>query len=380
MIHNFFNSVSPKWKLQRRGNYSRLRGYFFKALAVAIALLIVGVALKVAGKAPLELARNLVETSFTTEFGRKQLLLLATPLIFNGTAMLIASRMQFFNLGLEGQLYIGGFAAVAVGLYVTGSPTLIIVLMFLAAMAAGALYALIPAIIRIKAGVSEILITLLLNPLAIQFAAYIGIDAWRDVSAVGGSANTTPAIPYRLPVYFGEINFGLILAVIFVLVLWIVFTRTTWGYEVTAGGSNIGAAMYSGMPVIRNMIIVMLVSGALAGLSGMVQLVEVTHRYSPRLSNNLGWMGVYVAILSGGDTLAILPWGLFMALILFSGTILKTQGIPHEIVLALTGLILLLASIGDVLANYRLIKIEEMEQQAMLEVAQVGVDVDAGSA
>lgn len=377
MIHTFFNAVSPKWKLQRRGDASRLRGYVFKILAVVIALLIVALALRLAGKSPLELARTLVETSFTTAFGRKQLLLLATPLIFNGAAMLIASRMQLFNLGLEGQLYIGGFAAVAIGLHVTGSSILVILLMILCAMAAGALYAFIPAVMRIKAGVSEILTTLLLNPLAIQFAAYIGIDVWRDISAVGGSANTTPAIPYRLPLYFDEINFGLILAVLFVLFLWIIFTRTTWGYEVTAGGSNIGAAKYSGMPVIRNMFIVMLVSGALAGISGMVQLVEVTHRYSPRLSNNLGWMGINVAILSGGDTLALLPWGLFMALILFSGTFLKTQGILDETVLALTGLILLLASIGEVLANFRLVKLEEMEQQAMLELAQDEVNVES---
>jgi simple sugar transport system permease protein len=116
------------------------------------------------------------------------------------------------------------------------------------------------------------------------------------------------------------------------------------------------------------MLIVMLVSGALAGLSGMIQLVEITHRYSPRLSNNLGWMGVNVAILSAGDTLAILPWGFFMALILFSGTILKTQGILDEVVLALTGLILLLASVGEVLANYRLVRIDKLEAQASHEL------------
>jgi simple sugar transport system permease protein len=370
MIPNLFNAIFPKWKLQRRSDYSRLRGYTFKLLAVVLALLITAAALKIAGKSPLELANILITTSFSTQFGRKQLFTLATPLILNGMAFLIASRMQLFNLGLEGQLYMGGFAAIAVGLFVSGPPVLIIILMALSAMLAGGLYALIPAVMRIKAGVSEILTTLLLNPLAIQFAAYIGIDIWRDRSAVGGSANTTPSIPYSLPVYFEEINFGLILAVIIVLVLWIVFTRTTWGYEITAGGSNIGAAKYSGMPVIKNMFIVMLLSGALAGLAGMIQLVEVTHRFSPRLSNDLGWMGVNVAILAGGDTIAILPWGIFMALILFSGTILKTQGILDEVVLALTGLILLLTSIGEVLANYRLINIDEMEQTTLVEIDQ----------
>lgn len=377
MILGLFNSVSPRWKLQRRGDYSRLRGYAFKIAAVGLALLIAGVALEADGKAPLVLARTLLNTSFNTVFGRKQLYLLATPLIFNGAAFLVASRMQLFNLGLEGQLYIGGFAAIAVGLFVPGPPLVILLLMFLASVLAGALYALIPAAMRIRAGVSEILTTLLLNPLAIQFAAYIGMDVWRDTSAVAGSSNTTPAIPYKMPVFLGEVNFGLILAALFVILLWLILTHTTWGYEVTAGGSNIGAAKYSGMHVIRNMFLVMLLSGGLAGMSGMVQLVEVAHRYSPQLSNNLGWMGVYVAILAGSDTLTILPWGVFMALLMFSGTILKTQGILTQVVFALTGLILLLASIGEVVANYRLVNVADLERQASVDVARASTESEA---
>ena len=370
MIAGIFNSVSPRWKLQRRGDHSRLRGYAFKIVAVGLALLIAGLALEADGKQPLELARMLLHTSFNTSFGRKQLYLLATPLIFNGAAFLVASRMQLFNLGLEGQLYIGGFAAIAVGLFVPGPPLLILLLMFVASVLAGALYALVPAVMRIRAGVSEILTTLLLNPLSIQYAAYIGMDVWRDTSAVAGSSNTTPAIPYKMPVLFGELNLGLILAALFVVLLWIVLTHTTWGYEVTAGGSNIGAAKYSGMHVVRNMFVVMLLSGGLAGMSGMVQVVEVAHRYSPQLSNNLGWMGVYVAILAGSDTLTILPWGVFMALLMFSGTILKTQGILTQVVFALTGLILLLASIGEVVANYRLVNVADLEQRAMVDIGQ----------
>jgi|TARA_B100001971_G_scaffold209832_1_gene234121 simple sugar transport system permease protein len=365
MIEKVFNLVSPRWKLQRRGDYSQLRGYGFKILAVVLALLIAAWALETTGESSLELAKMLLDTSLKSEYGRKQLFQLATPLIFNGAAMLLALRMQLFNVGLEGQLYMGAFAAVAVGLNVSGPPSLVLLLMFLAGMTGGALYALIPALMRVKAGVSEILTTLLLNPLAIQIAAYIGMDVWRDDSALAGSSNATQAVPFNFPSNFGEVNFGFILAVIFVIGIWLVSTKTTWGYEVTAGGSNIGAAKYSGMPVIRNMLIVMLLSGALAGISGMVQLTEVTHRFSNRLSNNLGWMGVNVAVLTGTDSLALVPWGLFLALILFSGTILKTRGIMDEVVIAVTGLILLLTSVGEVLANYRLVNIAKLEEESV---------------
>jgi general nucleoside transport system permease protein len=364
LIENLFNLASPKWKLQRRGDYSRLRGYSFKILAVIIALLVAAWGLEATGESALGVGKTLIDTAFTSAYGRSQLFLLATPLIFNGAAMLLAVNMKLFNLGLEGQLYMGAFAAVAVGLNVEGPTALVLVLMFLASMVAGGLYGLIPALMRVKTGVSEILTTLLLNPLAIQIAAYIGMDAWRDDSSRGGSSNATLPVPYEFPAELGDVNFGFILAAILVILIWIVTTKTTWGYEVTAGGSNIGAAKYSGMPVIKNMLIVMVLSGAIAGLSGMVHLTEVTHRFSDRISNNYGWMGINVAILAGADPLALIPWGIFLALILFSGTILKTMGIPDEVVIALTGLILMLSAVGEVLANYTLVNIKSLEKVA----------------
>jgi general nucleoside transport system permease protein len=122
------------------------------------------------------------------------------------------------------------------------------------------------------------------------------------------------------------------------------------------------------MRVIRNILIVMLVSGAFAGLSGMVQLTEVARRYSPRMSANYGWMGINVAILAGNDPLGLIPWGVFLAMILFSGTILKAQGISYQVVIALTGLILFLVSIGEVVANYRFINIAKLEKEVEREL------------
>jgi|TARA_B100001964_G_scaffold182916_1_gene202468 simple sugar transport system permease protein len=366
VIETLVNTLSPRWKLQRRGNYSRLRGYVFKISAVIISLLIARWAIESTGESAIELSQTVLNMTFKTAFGRKQFLKLATPLIINGAAMLLALRMQLFNFGLEGQLFVGAFAATAIGLNIDGPPSLILILMFLGGMAGGMLYALIPTLMRLKNGVSEILTTLLLNPLAIQFAAFIGMDAWRDMSLAGATANATAQIPYELPAY-GEINGGFIIAVLIVIVLWLAFANTTWGYEVTIVGAKMNAARYVGMPVVRNMFIVMLVSGAIAGISGMIQLAEVTHRYSARLSQSYGWMGINVAILAGYDPLAILPWGLFLTLLLFAGTILKAKGMSLEVVIALTGLILFLTSLGEVLANYRLISIAKLEKQVRNE-------------
>ena len=360
MIDGLFNTVSKGWKLQRRSDYSKLRGYSFKILAVVISLLIASLVLKADGHSPLELAKSVIQSIIGSDTGRKQYLRLATPLIINGAAMLLCIRMRLFNFGLEGQLYAGAFIATTIGLYVNGPPILMLTLMFLGGLLGGAIYAFIPAVMRIKGGVSEILSTLLLNPLAIQFAAYIGMGVWRDLSPAGATSNATPAVPYTFPTLFGGVNIGFIIAVLVVILLWIALSNTIWGYEVTAIGASSDAARYSGMSVVKNMFLVMLISGALAGISGMVELVEGTHRYSARLSQSYGWQGINVAILAGFDPLAILPWGLFLAVILSAGTILKVKGISVDMVIALTGLILLLTSIGEVVANYRLIPVSRL--------------------
>jgi general nucleoside transport system permease protein len=230
VIENIFNLASPKWKLQRRGNYSRLRGYLFRILAVVLALLIAAWAIELTGESAIDMAKNLLDVTFKSSFGRKQLLLLSTPLIINGAAMMLSVRMQLFNFGLEGQLFMGAFAATAIGLNVDGPPAVVLPLMALGAILAGALYAAIPAILRIKVGVSEILSTLLLNPLAIQFAAYIGMDAWRDNSVTGATSNATVPITYEFPI-IGEVNIGFIIAVLIVIGLWLAISKRPGGMK-----------------------------------------------------------------------------------------------------------------------------------------------------
>ena len=362
VIESLFNAVSKGWKLQRRSEYTRLRGYTFKILAVIVSLLIASLVLEADGVSALEMGKSVLESNFRTEIGRKQFLRLATPLIINGAAMLLGLRMRLFNFGLEGQLYAGAFVATAIGLYIGGPHVLVLVFMFLGGMIGGAVYSLIPAVMRIRGGVSEILTTLLLNPLAIQFAAYIGMDAWRDFSPAGAMSNATPAVPYGFPKAIWGINLGFIIAVLVVILLWIALSKTIWGYEITAIGASRDAARYAGMMVVKHMFSVILISGALAGLSGMIELAEGTHRYSAWISQSYGWLGINVAILAGFDPLAVLPWGLFFALILSAGTILKVKGISVDVVIALTGLILLLASIGEVVANYRLVLVSRLEK------------------
>jgi ABC-type uncharacterized transport system permease subunit len=369
MIEIAAQALPLRWRLQRRADYSRFRGHIFRSAAVLLALFLAAAAFAASGRSPLDLARQVVSTTLGSTYGRQELLLLATPIILNGAAFSLGMHMRLFNLGLEGQLYMGAFFGAAVGLHLHGPSWLMLPLIFLAGILGGALYALVPALMRIELGVSEILTTLLMNPLAIQWATYVGMVAWRDTSMLGVSSNATARLPLELPILPGGTPVGILLAVLVVVGMWLALTRTTWGYEVISIGANRGAAQFAGMPVARNMLVVMLLSGAIAGLSGVHELTAVDHQFSGRISPGYGWFGIDAAILAGDAPLALLPWGLFLALVLYAGIVLKAQGLSIGLVLALTGLILLFASIGEVAANYRLVRAGRPEQETGLERA-----------
>jgi simple sugar transport system permease protein len=134
----------------------------------------------------------------------------------------------------------------------------------------------------------------------------------------------------------------------------VLFAYTAWGYQVRLSGSNANAARYAGIPVKRRLLQVMLLSGGLAGLAGMLEVAGSVHRLQGGMSNNYGYVGVMVAVLAGGSPLPVLPAALLMAFILNAGTVLRAYAVSNYDVLALTGLILLFTAMGERLAYFRL--------------------------
>jgi simple sugar transport system permease protein len=232
-----------------------------------------------------------------------------------------------------------------------------LLIMMIAGAVGGALYALIAVWLRVRAGISEILTTLILNWVAIKWAEYIGRWAWTDASGGGLGANATPPIAYRLPVVTGDLHIGIFLAPIVVAILWVVLSNTVWGYQVASVGANPRAAEYGGIRVARQTILLVVLSGTIAGLAGVIDLTGVSHRFSAYLSPGYGFLGICVAILAGESVPALMLWGPFMALLQNGGIVLRTSGLTPAIVGAITGLILILASVGEVIANYRLVRI-----------------------
>lgn len=325
-----------------------------RMFAILLALLTAGLVLAASGADPIRLASQVIRSTFGSSFGMEDVALLVTPLILTGLSVAVAQKIGAWNIGAEGQFYAGAFAATGVALFIPGPTIVMLPVMFLAGAIGGLLWILIPTLARAYADVSELITTLLLNFVAILLVYWMATGPWLDPS--GHALATTARLPHPVPEFWGIVHWGLPIAIIMAVLIAALFHFTRWGYEVRIAGSNPQAARYAGMPFRRRLIVVLLLSGAIAGVAGMLEVAGTVHRLQGGISNNFGYLGIMVAVLARGSALGVLAGAALMGVILNSGIILQTQGITVSTVLAITGLILFYTAIGDELAHYRIVR------------------------
>ena len=355
MRKNIFSPLSTtKWRLERQAVVSPLRAVLFKIGAIILALLIMGIIVESSGLEFGKMLKKVGSSTFGTSYGLQQLAILSTPIIIAGVSVIMAGQMKFINLGVEGQLYMGAWGGALIGLHVDGPPGLVIPAMFIAGALGGALWALLPAFLRIKLGLSEILTTLMLNFVAYQWVYYWVFGPWLDISeaSLGGSA----IIPYDLPKIYGQVTIGIIIALLLPGIFQLIMKNTVWGYEVTTIGNNRRAAEFAGMPYGKHMLIVAALAGGMAGFIGVIEITGTVHRLALSISQGYGFLGVMAGLLAENSFVALVPAALLMAIILNAGIVLKTQGLSFNAMLALTGLVLFLAAIAEVASKYKLIR------------------------
>ena len=321
--------------------------------ATVLALAIAALVLAVTGADPVNLGRRVLTQSFGSRFGLEDLGLLIAPLILTGLSVAVMLRIGLWNIGAEGQFYAGAFGATAVSLAVAWPTPVMLGLMAVAGALGGMAWILIPTLARAYAGVSELITTLLFNFVAILLVFYVSTGPWLDRASHQLAA--TAKVTARVPAFWGQVHWGLPLAAILAVVLAAVFAFSRWGYEVRISGANPRAALYAGMPVRRRIIATMLLSGAVAGFAGALELAGTVHRLQGGISNNYGYLGIMVAVLARGSFLGVMAGAVLMGLILNAGIVLQTQGLTTNTVLAITGLILFLTAIGDEVAHFRLV-------------------------
>lgn len=258
---------------------------------------------------------------FQGAFGSREAILetlvQATPLIFTGLAMVVAYRANYINLGAEGQFLFGAIAATGVSLALPSAPRgVVIPLQILAGCLAGAAWAFIPAVLKVRFGSSEIIVTVMLNSVADYFLSYLVSGPWKNPADYYNQTAIFAPAAHWPTLFSSRLHIGLVLGLVAALLVYYILWKTRIGYELRAVGENPVASRYKGISVNLIAIIAMSLSGALAGLGGVGEVCGIHHRLRAGLSKGYGWTGLTIALVAG-----LQPLGTVVAAILFGGLI-----------------------------------------------------------
>ncbi|HKG11578.1 MAG TPA: ABC transporter permease [Gaiellaceae bacterium] len=359
-------------RFERRLDQPRWLAFAVPIGSIAVGFALMAVVLLITGHAPGPTYRRLFDSAFFGKGALSATLVSCTPLVFTGLAAAAAFRMRLYNIGGEGQFYWGAVAGVGIALYLgdrgVDSTPAYIAATAVAGAAAGAAWAAIPALLRAFAHTNEIITSLMLNYVAGLVLTYLIIDShsyWRDVESFEGQ--TFPlgkAIPEEakwpsasLDAFGGivlPLGFGIGVAV--AVVLWVVYARTRFGFEVQVIGDSPRSARFAGMRLRRKIVAVMCLSGAVAGLGGASFESDFAYQLDPTglQTSFYGYMGIVVAALARYNPLAVVPVGFLLGGLVNAGFTLQGADFPSGLVGVMQGLILFCALAGEVLLRYRL--------------------------
>lgn len=322
------------------------RGVSVPLVAVLLAALIGAVLLLASGANPIEAYAALIEGAFGSPIAIQRTLEKATPLIFSGLAVAFAFKAGLFNIGAQGQLLIGAIVAAWVGYSIEGLPAIIHApLALLIGGLAGALYGAIPGALKVYTGAHEVIVTIMLNYIAINITDFLADGPWKDPSPTNIVARTPKVLPSaELPI-LGNIPSGFIFAIIAAVIVWWVLYRTTLGYEVRTVGLNSSAAQYAGIRVARIIILTMAISGFLAGLGGAVETLGIVGRYQPGFNAGLGFDGITTALLGKTNPFGVIPAAILLGAMRAGASQMQFDaGVAKEITDVITAFILFFVS------------------------------------
>lgn len=320
----------------------RLRGPLGVAIAGGVSALVFALILLLDGHNPATAFRLLWEGSAGSAYGRSEILVKVIPFALCAAATAIPARVGLINVGGEGQLYIGAWAATWAVLYSGASGPVLLPLAVIAGLIGGGAWAAIPAILRVRANLNEALSTLLLNYVAVLFVNYFVYGPWRDRSNFNWPYSAVFPADATLPVVFGQrVSAGIIFVPIVVLAMFLVLRYTRIGFNMRAVGGNALAAARSGIRVDRYLFWSLVAGGAIAGLAGMAEVTGMQGRLRPGISVQFGFIGFLASWLGGHRPLGILLACLLFGAISVGGDTLQIgANLPGSTVNILMALIL----------------------------------------
>ena len=329
--------------------------------AIAMTLLVAALLVLWAG-APVGRAYSLLfQGGFGSVFAWSETLTRATPLILTGLAATVAFKARLFNIGAEGQLYAGALAAIAVGGLHGGtglewSSWIVFPVMMLAAALAGALLLLGPALLKTRLGVDEVVTTLLLNFIVLLLVSAL-LDGWmKDPAAMGWpqSVALNGELELSKLIEGTRVHTGLIWAITLAVALWVVFKFTTVGFSIRAVGANARAAAFAAVPVTGTVVLVAMLSGALAGLAGAIEVAGRTGYVTLDMSRGYGYSGIVIAMLAGLHPIGVIAASVFVAGVMVGAdSMSRAIGVPTYIADVIVATSLLSVLVATLLTQYR---------------------------
>jgi len=348
-----------------------LKELLFPLLAVVAAFLVGGIIVWIVGDNPFLVYELFFTSAFGSIDGIGYTLFYATPLIFTGLAVAVAFKCGLLNIGAEGQLVAAAFATAWVGLVLPEWPALIVVaLAMIAAVVTGGLWAGIPGILKARFGAHEVITTIMMNFIAASIVSYLTqyhyrkqgdpiletlpIAEYKDGVLVGPHIPRMHDLLAPLGVDFPErlpINLAFLFALAACVLVYIFLWKTKWGYELRAVGENPSAAEYGGISISRNIVLAMVISGMLAGMVGINEVLGYRYRYYDGFSASYGFTGIAVALLGRNHPLGVLLAAILFGALIRSGLFIDifTDQVSKDWVVILQAIIILFVACGSTL-------------------------------
>jgi simple sugar transport system permease protein len=305
--------------------------------------LIFGLFLLVVGRNPVEAFTKLFEGTLGSAVGLSEVGVRMIPFVLTALAASIPARVGLINVGGEGQLYLGAWAATAVTLYFhLGRIWLMLPAMAVAGFIGGALWGGAAILLRNWRNVNEVITTLLSNYIAILFVNVFVFGPWKNPTGFGYPYTTDFGTEAILPALAGtRLHMGLIFPIIATIATYLFLGRTRWGANMRAVGGNSEAARRRGIPVVRYLVFAMLAGAGLAGLAGMSEVAGIQHHLRPGISNNLGFLGFLASWMAGHNPITIIGTCFLISVIVVGGDVLQFSGnLPSAAMLILIGLVI----------------------------------------
>jgi len=326
-------------------------------IIIVLTFLITSLLILWADADPFEAYYNFLILPLSKKTSAIEVLVKATPLILTGATAAFAFSAGYWNIGGEGQLLAGAAVGAWVGMTLTDvSPYLGIPMMIIGGIIGGVLWALGPALLKIKLDVDEVVTTLLLNSVIVYIVSYLLNGPWRNPESFWPQTQEIdPGTMFFKLIPKSRLHFGFIISIIVIFIIWFILSRTPLGLRMRSIGLGKEAAKFAGVNINRTILITALVSGGIAGLAGSGEIAGIHFHLVEAISENIGYNGIIVAMLAGLNPIAIIPAALFMGLIdTGAQTVSRVLGVPVYLGNVVQATLLLVTLSSLLLQNYRI--------------------------